>query len=313
MQHCSICIANALESLQCCIKPSILYESHIAFTSPISKANWIAYGCLWYPSLPWSCCSDLDSLSHWQPYTPGMYWMLWLNYIQLVIQKQSVWQPFLWFFLIDLVPTVRHSNITQYMYRIHSLHEPSQWQTTLHCNVVSGWLGWYTKWLYTALHWWTENSQKDFELTKDTLILLTHWGQVILLCVSKLGYHCSDDSLSPVWHQVIIWTNAAIFSIRPLRIYFSEILFEIQKFSFKVFKEMHFKILSAKWCPLLPWPQYVNGEILGSYCEYFWKKYCAATRPHYSSLWLCTDYITMVTILNLHRLHYPHGFCYSHG
>ena len=30
--------------------------------------------------------------------------------------------------------------------REHSVYAPSQWETTLHCNVVSYWLGTYTKW-----------------------------------------------------------------------------------------------------------------------------------------------------------------------
>ena len=30
--------------------------------------------------------------------------------------------------------------------RVHFVYAPSQWETTLHCNVVSHWLGAYTKW-----------------------------------------------------------------------------------------------------------------------------------------------------------------------
>ena len=44
-----------------------------------------------------------------------------------------------------------------------------------------------------------------------------------------------------------MWTNAAILSVRPQGTYCSEILFEIQKFSFK---EMQFKIAT-----FLSWPQ----------------------------------------------------------
>ena len=32
------------------------------------------------------------------------------------------------------------------VYRDTSVHAPSQWETTLYCNVVSHWLGAYTKW-----------------------------------------------------------------------------------------------------------------------------------------------------------------------
>ena len=31
-------------------------------------------------------------------------------------------------------------------YRDHSLYAPSQWEMTLHCNVISHWLGAYMKW-----------------------------------------------------------------------------------------------------------------------------------------------------------------------
>ena len=40
----------------------------------------------------------------------------------------------------------------------------------------------------------------------------------------------SDNGLLPVQHQAIIWTNAAILSIRPKGTYFHEILFKIQVF-----------------------------------------------------------------------------------
>ena len=40
----------------------------------------------------------------------------------------------------------------------------------------------------------------------------------------------SDNGLSPVRHQAIIWTNAAMLSIRPEVTYFNEMLFKIQKF-----------------------------------------------------------------------------------
>ena len=57
----------------------------------------------------------------------------------------------------------------------------------------------------------------------------------------------SDNGLSPVRHQTINWTNAGILSIEPLGTNVSEILIEIQIFSFK---KMHLKTSSAKWHPL---------------------------------------------------------------
>ena len=105
--------------------------------------------------------------------------------------------------------------------RDHFLNAPSQWETTLHCNVVSHWLGAYTKWS-----------------------LLTHWGRVTHICVNKLTIIGWDNGLSPGRRQAIIWTNAGILLIRTLGTNFSEILDKIHSFSFK---KMHLKMLSAKW------------------------------------------------------------------
>ena len=52
----------------------------------------------------------------------------------------------------------------------------------------------------------------------------------------------SDNGLLPDWHQATTWIHD-ILSIRPWRTHFNDILFEIQKFSFK---KMHLKT-SAKW------------------------------------------------------------------
>ena len=48
----------------------------------------------------------------------------------------------------------------------------------------------------------------------------------------------SDNGLSPVRHQAIIWTNAGILLIGPLGTNFGEILIRIQTFSFK---KLHLK------------------------------------------------------------------------
>ena len=74
--------------------------------------------------------------------------------------------------------------------------------------------------------------------------LLTHWGRVMHICVSKLTIIGSDIGLSPGRRQAIIWTNAGILLIGPLAINFSEILIEIQIFSSK---KMYLKLSSAKW------------------------------------------------------------------
>ena len=56
----------------------------------------------------------------------------------------------------------------------------------------------------------------------------------------------SDNGLSPIRRQAIIWTNAGILLIGPLGTNFSEILFGIQTFPFK---KMHLKMSSAKQRP----------------------------------------------------------------
>ena len=77
---------------------------------------------------------------------------------------------------------------------------------------------------------------------------LTHWGRVthICRCVSKLSIIGSDNGLSPGRRQAIIWTNARILLIWPLWTIFSEILIEINTFSFK---KMHLKMSFGKWRP----------------------------------------------------------------
>ena len=64
------------------------------------------------------------------------------------------------------------------------------------------------------------------------------------ICVGKLTIIGSDYDLSPRRRQAIIWTNAGILLIGPLRTNFSEILIEIHTLSFK---KMHLKMSSGKW------------------------------------------------------------------
>ena len=74
---------------------------------------------------------------------------------------------------------------------------------------------------------------------------LTHWGRVTHICVGKLTIIGSDNGLSPERRQAIIWTNAGILLIGPLRTNFNEILIEIQTFSLK---KIRLKMSSAKCC-----------------------------------------------------------------
>ena len=55
-----------------------------------------------------------------------------------------------------------------------------------------------------------------------------------------------DNGLSSGRRQAIIWTNAGILLIEPLRTNFNEISIEIHIFSFK---KMHLKMSSGKWRP----------------------------------------------------------------
>ena len=109
--------------------------------------------------------------------------------------------------------------------------------------------------------------------------LLTHWGRVTHICVSKLTIIGSHNGLSPGRRQAIIWTNAEILLIGPLGTHFNETSIEIHTFSFK---KIHLKLSSGKWRPFclglnvlihvserVPRPQCVNSlqyPIMG-YCS----------------------------------------------
>ena len=79
-----------------------------------------------------------------------------------------------------------------------------------------------------------------------TPFVLTHWGRVTHICVSKLITIGSDNDLSPGRRQAIIWTNDGVLLIRTSGTNFSELVSEIRAFSLK---KMHLKMSSAKWRP----------------------------------------------------------------
>ena len=95
-------------------------------------------------------------------------------------------------------------------------------------------------------------SMKSFKLGNESsrnlvaLLVLTHWGWEMHICVSKLAIIDSDNGLSPGQRQVIIWTNAGILLIGPLGTNFNETSIEIHIFSFK---KIHLKLSSGKWRP----------------------------------------------------------------
>ena len=75
---------------------------------------------------------------------------------------------------------------------------------------------------------------KNIWMQSMHLCILTHWGRVTHICISKLN-------IIGRW-EAIIWTNAGILLIGPLGTNFSEILIKIQTFSLK---KMHLKMSSA--------------------------------------------------------------------
>ena len=64
------------------------------------------------------------------------------------------------------------------------------------------------------------------------------------ICVSEFTIIGSDNGLSPIRCQAIIWINAGILLIRTLGTHFSEILIQIHTFSNK---KMHLKMSSGKF------------------------------------------------------------------
>ena len=77
---------------------------------------------------------------------------------------------------------------------------------------------------------------------------------------------------SPIWPQAIIGTNAWLLSIRPWGTNFSEILIQMQTFSFG---KMRLKMSSAKWRPFCP-----GGDELSETVEYIARKYVGCAVGH---------------------------------
>ena len=87
--------------------------------------------------------------------------------------------------------------------------------------------------------------------------LLTHWGRVTLICVSKLTIIGSDNGLSSGPCQAIIRTNDRILLTGPQGTDFNEILIEIYTLSFK-----KMPLMSAKRRPFCPSLNELTGIIL---------------------------------------------------
>ena len=143
-------------------------------------------------------------------------------------------------------------------YWLDKKHHPSQ------CRLVVNWT--MRNKIYSNLNWNTNMSfqGKAFKMLSANCLsfyfglnVLSQWGRVTHICISKLTNIGSDNGLVPGRHQAITWTNAALLSIGPLWTNFSEIWIKIQKFSFL---KMHLKMSSGNWRPFCP------GLNVLSYC-----------------------------------------------
>ena len=108
--------------------------------------------------------------------------------------------------------------------------------------------------------------------------VLTRWGRLTHICVSKQTIIGSDNGLLPGRRQAIIWTNDGILLIGILGTNFSEILIENRIFSFK---KMGLKVSSVKWRPFcLGLNALMNGSITYLACNHQQKlctQYCNIT------------------------------------
>ena len=106
-------------------------------------------------------------------------------------------------------------------------------RNTLLCIVIEQWIliALFTKAVIFVLG--ISSEQKCFVrictfcVNLSYIFVLTHWGRVTHICVSKLIIIGSDNGFAPTRRQAIIWTNAGILLIGPLGTNFSEILIEI--------------------------------------------------------------------------------------
>ena len=133
------------------------------------------------------------------------------------------------------------------------------------------------------------------------------------ICISNLTIIGSDNGLSPVRRQDIIWTNAGILLIGPLGTNFNEILIASHTFSFK---KMRLKMFSAKWRPfclglnvlicgprvlsyftlsmaaitVMTWPKFGTDHVISDNC---WYESCLPNRKPSHQQTLCWLHIDM--------------------
>ena len=93
------------------------------------------------------------------------------------------------------------------------------------------------------------------------VMMLTHWGRVTHICVSKLTIDGSDNGLSPGRHQAIISTKTWILLIGLLGTNFIEILIGILKI---FIQENALEIVVCEMVPILSRPQHIDDHIFKS-------------------------------------------------
>ena len=147
--------------------------------------------------------------------------------------------------------------------------------------------------------------------------LLTHWGRVTHICVSKLTIIGSDNGLSPGRRQAITWTNIGILLIGTLGTNFSEMLIEIHTFSFK---KIHLKMSSGKWRPFCLGLNELNENCLVHHVHWYgfssaWMRRCFARFPlfenclmhlyGFSPMWMriCSVSCTLYVNCLMHKVH----------
>ena len=80
--------------------------------------------------------------------------------------------------------------------------------------------------IFIQENWFGNAVFKMVAILSQLQYVLTPWGRVTHICVSKTTITGSDNGWSPGWCQAIIWTKAGILLIGILETNFSEILIE---------------------------------------------------------------------------------------
>ena len=118
-------------------------------------------------------------------------------------------------------------------------------------NGTAGNISLTVKWLQLNLAVYIERCRMISKLTWiQTPLILCGW--VTHICASKLTIISSDNGLSPGWRQAIIWTNARISLIGPMRTNLSETPIEI-------LQEIALENVVRKLAAILPRPRCVNS------------------------------------------------------